>query len=64
MTQLLEKAFAEAASLPEEDQDSLASWLLAELAAERRWDKAFSESADKLVVLAAAALREHAEETP
>jgi hypothetical protein len=61
MTRLLEKAFAEAASLPDQDQDSLATWLLAELAAERRWDQAFAESADKLAILAAEALREHAE---
>jgi hypothetical protein len=32
MTELLKKAFAEAAKLPEQDQNSLASLLLAELA--------------------------------
>lgn len=47
MTQLLEKAFAEAASLPEQDQDSLATWLLAELAAQRRWDKALEPDSPK-----------------
>ena len=61
MTELLEKAFAEATRLPEQDQNSLASWILAELASERKWDTAFSQSADKLSKLAAEALREHAE---
>ena len=61
MTELLEKAFAEAARLPERDQNSFASWLLEELASERKWGKAFSESADQLSKLAAEALREHAE---
>jgi hypothetical protein len=35
MTELLEKAFAEAAKLPEQEQDSFASWLLEELASYR-----------------------------
>jgi hypothetical protein len=61
MTEILEKAFAEAARLPEQDQNSFASWLLAELASERRWEKAFSESADQLSKLAAEAVREHTE---
>ena len=61
MTELHEKAFAEATRLPEQDQNSLASWILAELASERRWDMAFSQSADQLSKLAAEALREHAE---
>jgi len=61
MTELLEKAFAEAARLPEQDQNSFASWLLAELASERKWEKAFAKSADQLSKLAAEALLEHAE---
>jgi len=36
MTELLQKAFAEAARLPEEDQDMLAKALLQDFAAEER----------------------------
>ena len=61
MTQLLEKAFAEATHLPEDQQDSLGEWILAELASERRWGEAFARSADQLSELADAALREHQE---
>jgi len=61
MTELLEKAFAEASGLPEEDQNSFATWILAELASEQRWARTFAQSGDKLANLAAEALREHAE---
>lgn len=39
MTELLEKAFAEAANLPEHEQDVLAKALLKQLAAEEKLDK-------------------------
>ena len=42
MTKLLKKAFEEAAKLPDEDQDTLAQAVLAELASERRWDELFA----------------------
>lgn len=58
MTQLLKKAFEQASLLPPEDQDSLAMWLLEEIASERRWDEAFRASADRLKALAAEALQE------
>ena len=58
MTQLLKKAFDQASLLPPEDQDSLAMWLLEEIASERRWDDAFRASADRLKALAAEALQE------
>ena len=58
MTQLLERAFAEASKLPEPEQDSFASLLLAELDSERRWSQAFAASQDKLAALADEALRE------
>lgn len=47
MTELLEKAFAEAANLPEEEQNELAKVLLEDLAAEEKWDQAFANSHDK-----------------
>lgn len=56
MTELLEKAFTEAAKLPDEDQDSLANWIMNLLASEQLWDKAFAKSADKLSQLANEAL--------
>jgi hypothetical protein len=56
MTEALEHAFAEAAKLPQEEQDRLAAWILRELAEEQRWDEAFSSSADTLARLADEAL--------
>jgi hypothetical protein len=58
MTELLQKAFREAAKLSPEDQDALASLLLAELESERRWEKKFARSEDALVKLADEALRD------
>lgn len=58
MTELLEKAFAEAAQLPEDDQDKLARALLEALAAEEKWDEAFARSHDELATLADEALAE------
>ena len=58
MTVALERAFAEAAKLPTEEQDLLASRLLAELAAEDEFDRKITGSGDKLGRLAAAALAE------
>ena len=58
MTELLEKAFAEAANLPEHEQDVLAKALLEDLAAEEKWDKSFANSHDELAVLADEALSE------
>ena len=59
MTKLLEKAFAEATKLPKKDQDELARWVLAEIAAEERWDEAFRRSGDQLAKLAQQVLSEH-----
>ena len=59
MTTRLEQAFAEAAKRPDQEQDLLASRLLAELAAEDEFDRAIAKSTDKLAQLAADALAEH-----
>jgi urease gamma subunit len=61
VTRLLEQAFAEAAELPEQEQNSLATIILKELAAERRWEKAFAGSEDALAELADEALDEFRE---
>ena len=58
MTELLEKAFAEAARLPEEEQDMLARTLLEDFAAEEKWDQTLANSPDKLAALADEALTE------
>jgi hypothetical protein len=58
MTQLLERAFSEAAKLPEAEQDAFASLLLAELESERRWAQAFASSHDQRAALADDALAE------
>ena len=46
MTELLEKAFNEASKLSPDEQDELASLLLAELESKRRWTASFEKSQD------------------
>jgi hypothetical protein len=58
MTALLQQAFNSAARLPDAEQDLLASWLLAELAAEDSFDRVIGDSAAKLTNLARQALAE------
>jgi hypothetical protein len=58
MTELLEKAFAEASKLPALEQNVFANWILDELASEQRWQAAFAASEDALAGLAAEALAE------
>ena len=57
-TRQLEHAFDEASKLPEDEQKSLARWLLAELESERRWSELFTRSPDALSSLAQEALKE------
>ena len=59
MTKLLEKAFAEAAKLPEPDQNRIAANLLQELADDAKWDASFAASASQLEQLAAEALEQY-----
>ena len=59
MTALLEKAVSKAASLPNHQQDALASLLLDEIEDDARWDASFAESKDVLSALAAEAMEEH-----
>lgn len=59
MTELLEKAFAEATKLPDTEQNELARRILADLESERRWDMVFEQSQDLLAQLAEEALTEH-----
>jgi hypothetical protein len=59
MTELLERAFAEASKLPPAEQEALASWILAELTSERRWEEALDRSSNLLAQLADEAIAEH-----
>ena len=59
MTKLLERAFKEASKLPEVEQNVLAKWVMEELEAEGKWEKAFAASEDVLGKLADQALVEH-----
>ena len=52
MTRMLEKAFAEASKLPESEQNELAGLILAELEADRGWDRLFERNPDQLRQLA------------
>jgi hypothetical protein len=58
MPTLLEQAFAEAATLPIQEQEALAAWLLEELKSERRWSQLLATSSDALDQLADEALAE------
>lgn len=59
MTQLLEKAFSEASRLPEDEQNTLAKRVLAEIESEGRWNELFSDSQDELAGLAKVTLAKH-----
>ena len=60
MTQALTAAFARLATLPAEEQDRIAKWLLAEIADDERWTGQFSGSEDALKALADEARADHA----
>ena len=59
MTKLLERAISEISKLPEEEQDALASVILEEMVAEKRWSEIFAESQDLLVAMAEEAEKEY-----
>ncbi len=58
MTDILKKAFDAASRLPEEEQNAVAEWLLAELASEEGWGERFAETQDVLSVLAREGLKD------
>ena len=58
MTELLKKAFRAASRLPPEQQDAVATMLLAELESERQWDDVFARSQDFLAEMADEAIAE------
>ncbi len=60
MAHALEKALAEVATLPEDEQSRLGEWLLAELASERAWNERLATGKNMLQAMASEALAEHA----
>jgi hypothetical protein len=59
MTDLLKKAFDAASRLPENEQDAVAEWLFAELAAEEEWEERLAGTQGALSVLAREASEGH-----
>ena len=59
LTQLLEKAYSEAAQLPENAQDAIAAIILDTIADEALWSRQFAATQDGLARLAEEALAEH-----
>jgi len=59
MTKLLKQAFEEVQKLSPGRQDAVAKWLLAELASEDRWGKAYAASEPILAKLAEEAVEEY-----
>jgi hypothetical protein len=59
MTQLLERALAKVAQLPDKEQDVIATLILEEIASEERWEKSLAGSQDVIEQLAEEALAEY-----
>jgi len=59
MTTLLKQAVAKARDLPDSDQDALASIMLEEIEADRKWDEHFARSPEKLTKIADRAWTEY-----
>ena len=59
MGKILQKAIAAASKLPENEQEAIGAWLLAEIESERRWDELFARPSEVLERMADQALREH-----
>lgn len=59
MTKLLERAFKKASKLPQVEQNALAKWVMEELEAENKWERAFAASEDVLDKLANEAIAAH-----
>ncbi len=59
MGRLLEQAISEASKLPDQEQEALGAWVLAEMDAERRWGKSFSDSLNILEQMAGEAIEEY-----
>ena len=61
MNKLLEQAITKLSSLSDDKQETVASLIMEELAAQRGWDERFAKSEDKLAELARQAKARHAD---
>jgi len=59
MGKLLEKAIHEAQALPDQDQEAIGAWLLAEIESERKWNQLFAQPSSAIEKMAEEALRDH-----
>ena len=59
MTERLEQAIAQLQTLSTDQQDAIATLILAELEEEKRWNDSFTRSPNLLAKLAAEAMAEH-----
>lgn len=59
MEQILEKAFKKASSLPEDERDAFAAFILEELKQEKKWDELYQKSTESIKALANEALSEY-----
>ena len=59
MSNLLDEAYAAAKELPEQEQEAIGAWLLAEIDADRKWDELFSQPSEVIERMADKALEDH-----
>jgi hypothetical protein len=59
MSNLLDEAYAMAKELPEQEQQAIGAWLLAEIDADRLWDKLFAQPSDVIERMGEKALEDH-----
>ena len=59
MSNLLDEAYAGAKDLPEEDQEAIGAWLLAEIDADRKWDELFAQPSEVIERMADKAIEDH-----
>ncbi len=59
MTTLLQKAFEKASSLPEQEQNRFARFMISEIDTDREWDASFAGSQDELALMAKEAIAEY-----
>lgn len=57
MGKMMQRAVIEVSKLPDQEQEAVGAWILAELESERRWDELFARSPDLLSEMAAQAVR-------
>ena len=59
MSKLLDEAYAAAKQLPEQNQEAIGAWLLAEIDADRRWEELLARPSDVIERMADRALEDH-----